>query len=659
MPRLLPFLVACLLCVGPATSRAFAADPLSPDAALRKEFEPLLDDLFHSLNPDLPGVPQMQNHWKEGQTTEAFAQLLDLAGKPATTTSVPALPPAHEALLERARAATENRFRILEQWIEPPRTASGTMDWHYRGPTGDKEVAWMLNRHRPFLDLAAAWESTRNPAYRESLNRLFQDWIRANPYPDGLTFSPPWRALETARRILEVWPVLAASDALDAHSRLLLLASLLQHADALRHHASFWGGNHLITEKMALLQLAVSWPVFQQTAAWRQHAVEVLSQQFLQQSYPDGSYKELSNHYQRVVLRNARRFLRLLATTDPQFRQRPVYRRIVAMWDFFAGAIRPDGTGPLNNASDVEPNAAVLQRVAAFHGRRDWRYIATGGTAGTQPEPPHHRLFPYAGQVFLRNNWTPSGDWIYFDAGPYGTAHQHVDRLHVSAVLNGRPLLTDSGRYHYRPGPLKDFFTGPAGHASLLLDGQPPIQAPRAVRQPLPLRFDQSGKAAFVSARAAFPHPPSRLTAPDSWDRCLVYHPDGFLLIVDSVTTFSPRSVTFRFPFHPQNSTQEATAALRPIAPAETGPLHLEVLKGHYSPQYNQKQPSTVLAFSGRIQQPTTFVWLLQDPADQPRSFGVVTESPDFLRLRRLPDGTVFSIPLHHRSPHPFQLHRP
>lgn len=635
------------------TTAAQADTPPFPESFINEQ-KSHLQRLIDALDTSQPELQRIVKLWHAGSRQQALRNLLLLPAIQQPTPPFPAPPFVDDALLQRAEAACRNRFFILEQWIEPPRRPDGFLDWHYRGPKGDKEVAWMLNRHRPLLDLAAAWQSTGQARYRKALNRLLKDWVLANPYPDDLTFSPPWRALETARRILEVWPAIFASGALDPSTKLLLLASLPHHADALRHHASFWGGNHLITEKMALLQLSVTWPVFQKTDSWRQHAVTTLSRQFMAQSYPDGSYKELSNHYQRVVLRNARRFLQLLAAFDPDFRQRQVYHRIEDMWDFFAGATRPDGTGPLNNASDVEPNATILRRVWEFHRRPDWLHIASGGTAGTAPEPPHHRLFPYAGQVFLRNHWRPDGDWIYFDAGPYGTAHQHVDRLHLSAVLRGRPLLTDSGRYNYRPGPLKDFFQGPDGHATLLVDGHPPLQAPRAVSQPLPLRMERVEGSAYASARAAFPQPAASLTAPVSWDRSLVYHPEGFLLIIDHLRTFTSHQIQFRFPFHPDLSRPETIAALRPLHAARD--LKASTVPGFYSPQYNQKQESWVRSFSGVLHQPTTFVWLLRNPDAPAESFRILHTGPDSIHLRRLPNGPTFQIPTGYDAPPPFRI---
>lgn len=533
--------------------------------------------------------------------------------------------PAPGNLMERARAATEDRFYILEKWHHLPRGEDGHLDWRYRGSGGDKETAWMLNRHAVLVHLGQAWEKTGNPEFKATLNALFRDWVRANPYPDRMTFSAPWRALEVARRILDAWPYLYFTPGLlDEESRQLMRTSLPHHADALREHASFWGGNHLLTEKLALLQLAVLWPDFPESGEWRDHADAALAQGFLSQSYPDGSYKELSNHYQRVVLRNAHTYLQLLAATGADHAGRPVTRRIVKMWEFFAGVTRPDGLGPVNNASDLEDNAAFLREVAPFYERPDWLYIATNGTEGRRPEDSPSRYFAWAGQLVLRDSWQRDGDWIYFDAGPYGTAHQHVDRLHLSAVLGGRPVLLDSGRYHYRPGPLKSYFRGPEGHSTLLLDGEPARQAPREVRAPLRLSFSEDRSSAIASAEAAFPVTAASLQAPTRWRRSLLYDKAGVLVIIDKVEAFAVRHYAFRWQFAPGISEAGTRRALRPMADAAR--LRAEVRTGagtaprggFFSAQYNRKVPAPMGLFTGWLGGPAIFVWVVQDPAEPP-----------------------------------------
>lgn len=589
-----------------------------------------LDPLFESLDPEHPQTGSICRLWEAGEREQAADLLLAyFEGKsfPPGLLTPPWIP---GDLMEQADAALDGAFYLLGRREEVARRPDGGPDWGDRGSRGDKERAWMLNRHSFLPILAEAWHRTADPRYRNQLNHLLQDWILNNPYPGGLSFSPQWRPLEVARRVMNAWiPVFHEDGLLDPETRLLVLSSIPDHADSLRHHASFWGGNHLITEKVALLALSVAWPEFRQAGEWSGYAVEKVEAQILRQTYPDGSYRELSNHYQRVILANAGQFLRLLARIDPDFRRRPVYGRIEQMWDFLAGVMRPDGHGPLSNASDREYNAGFLVENWGFFDRKDWLGMATHGARGILPPGSPSRFFPWAGQVVIRENWGPRSDWIYFDAGPHGTAHQHVDRLHVSASINGRPVLADSGRYTYKPGMWSDYFKGPEGHSILLLDGEAPLQGPLKVEKPMPVVFEESPETVFAAARARFSPRKTggllpSLKGPAPWTRAILYDKRGFALIVDHLVLFSDRRLEARWHFHPETAAEEAGGYLRLAYPEgafvqsvqegrETPPLG-----GFFSPAYNVRQPAPLLRVLGTISEPTTLVWILQRPEAPP-----------------------------------------
>jgi hypothetical protein len=586
-----------------------------------------LEKVFSHLDPEHPDMGPMRRDWESGNHLEAAAALAGYFG--AKTFPMEVLEPNafHAELMERMESALDDRFFLLEDWETVPRLENGGLDWRHRGERKDKEWAWMLNRHGMFPDLAEAYRRSGDTRYRETLNALWRDWILNNPYPDRLTFSEQWRALEVARRMLNSWVHVFydPNNLLDPETRLLVLSSVLEHGDALREHASFWGGNHLISEKLALLTLTFAWPEFEDSADWQAYAIERVSRQLMAQTYPDGSYKELSNHYQRVVLFNAQYFIRLMARIDPDYKERPVMSRIETMWDFFARVTQPDGSGPISNASDREDNAVFIREVHEFYDRPDWLHIGTNGRDGVPPEGPASRLFPWAGQAILRNGWDDEADWVYFDAGPYGTAHQHVDRLHVSASLRGRPTLVDNGRYTYQPGPWRDYFKGPLGHNVLLLDGQPARQGPRAVEVPLPVMFEELPDATVVAASSVF-ELPGPLGLPGfgkqvPWTRAVLLDRSGFLLIIDHLVTFTDHDLSARWHFHPDVSEAEAISSLKLVNPPD-GSIRLETyhgqgppeVAGFYSPDYNEKFPAPELRVNLPVGQPTTLVWLLQAP---------------------------------------------
>jgi hypothetical protein len=594
-----------------------------------------LESLFGALDRSHPQLHPILKQWDGGKEAEACDALIAYFDQKSSGNTIlqPFLTPGN--VEEQARRALDNTFFLLGDWAAVPPGESSQVDWGYTGPGEDKEVAWMLNRHEILPTLSIAWQNSGNPDFRSKANSLWQDWITANPYPDRLTFSPQWRALEVARRINNSWlHAMRVAGLMDSETRLLALSSVMDHADALRHHASFWGGNHLITEKLALLTLAVTFPEFEEATNWQAHATDRVSRQIMDQTYPDGSHKEFSNHYQRVVLLNAEHFVRLLSQFDPAFREREVYGRITRMWEFFAGVMKPDGTGPLNNASDREVNARYLEEAWEFHNRPDWLAMATHGLKGILPDESPSRLYPWAGQVILRNNWSRLADWIYFDAGPYGTAHQHVDRFHISASFGGRPILTDSGRFTYQPGKWKDYFKGPDSHSILRLDGRPPVQGPRKVKSPMPVTFMETETVVFTGAlsRFSFDGAVPGLKTPVPWIRAILYDKRGFAIIMDHLVTFQKHQLAAQWHFHPDISEEEADRSLALASPA--GLLERSVRKGQATPplggfhsiDYNQKAPAVLFRQTGEIDRPTTLAWLLQSPAEDVVKIQILSE---------------------------------
>ncbi|MEX0320774.1 MAG: alginate lyase family protein [Puniceicoccaceae bacterium] len=574
-----------------------------------------LNKLFDQLDPAHPEVGQLVEQWNSGQHIEAAGRLAAYYESKAFAQQILeplnlGADPVHEAEL-----ALQNQFIIHDTTVELLELPEGSLEWNLESQDLDKELAWMLNRHTFLPLLAEAGSRTGNAAYRAKLNELWQSWITENPSPGKLSFSAQWRALEVARRILNSWThVFYDRESLDPSSLLIVLSSIPDHAEILKEHASFWGGNHLITEKLALLTLATAWPEFQQAAEWREDAIASLSEQFLKQTYPDGSYKELSNHYQKVILRSAHQFLIILAQTEQDMMERPVAKRIEKLWEFFAYSTRPDGYGPLNNASDLENNANLLKGVWRFYNRPDWQVIANRMTKDLPGSDSPTRLFPWAGQAFIRNHFRQDGDWIYFDAGPYGTAHQHVDRLHVSACFNGRPIIVDSGRYTYQHGSWREYFKGPASHSVLQLDGKASEQGPREVKSPMPLIFEESEDHVFTAASASFKSASGRhglptLRAGVPWTRAILYDNRGFAIIFDHVLAFTEHDFSLTWNLHPDIPGDSYADVLRIVE----SPVHSRaaVSEGWHSPEYGVKQACKQLVLRGRIDSPTTIVTMI------------------------------------------------
>lgn len=606
---------------------ATAAGAVDPDWIAAHEAR--MEGLFAALDGEQPALAPIVADWRAGRGRDACEGLVDyFRHRP---DPLPGLAPTLELRADavfRADAFLAGRYDPLGERVELATRSGGGLDWEQRGPTGDKEFAWMLNRLLFLTDLVPAARATGDPRYLAAVDRVLADWIQANPYPNRLSFSPAWRALEVARRLLDAWgpyfSTFCGSGQIADETLLLLLSSIPDHADALEEHASSWGGNHLVTEKAALALAGLQWPEFAGAARWRTDGAAIATREILAQTYPDGAYMELSNHYERVVLTNAQ-YLADLFTLAGQPVPDALRERLEAMWTHFAGVMKPDGWGPLNNAADREFNASLVEATARRLGRDDWLYQATGGEEGTPPADPPERLFRWSGQAIFRDDWSSAGNWAFFDFGPRGTAHAHDDRLHLSVVLDGRDFLVDPGRYTYQPGVWKDFFTGPRAHNVATLEGYDRRAAPRAWTAPEGAFLLQSETASAVAGEQWFDaaHTPRGRV----WRqrRVILFLRSEGLVVVDQLVGFGPVHATFRWHFAPGLEREDIRNrfhfAGNPVALEETWTLGSpNPVGGWTSPQYGEKHEAWQLDLRAALEGPRVFVWMIgTEPATAAR----------------------------------------
>ena len=575
---------------------------------------------------------------QDDEKVRALELLLDYQrSKSVPEALIPPLIPARKDILELADDATRGVFTIQSRTYQQPELSPGMLDWEDLGPNHDKEWAWMLNRHPHFEFLVTAFQSTQNPRYLETVSRHLVDWIPGHPPPDRVTFSTSWRALEAARRILDSWLLVfgleRAQPAFSDEALFLMVSAVPEHANYLRNHYSFWGGNHKMTEKMAIVVCALAWPEFRESKFWLEGAVEVVSDELFKQTYADGSYKELANHYQKVVAENYLRLLRMLdnnplTEVSPEFRE-----RVELMWNYFAYVAKPSGFGPINSDSSREDNFALTAEANQYFQRSDWQYILTYGSKGDAPRLPASRYYPWAGHAVMRNDWSEHAHWAFFDIGPHGSAHQHWDRLHLSVSIGKQDLLVDSGRYIYKPGKIREYFRYGMGHNVVRVDGRDSQRPPNTVGHPMKVlnqiapSFDAFGstvgfKLGLFRSEQVKHH------------RVVVYLRDAGWLVVDELIGYGVHRYDTMWNFHPdclvtRNGDslrvfleQGEEATLRLLNPDRGGSWDLArgqtepEIRGWYSWAYNERRPSTSARYRYSINQPHINVWWIEPKLD-------------------------------------------
>jgi len=522
-----------------------------------------------------------------------------------------------------------------------PRLGHGGLNWSHLGPHADREYGYLMNRHASFGILMNAWRETGESRYLRRVDEMVRDWVLHNPAPlddggSGWVRQPDpvvWRTLEAGLRMAGSWPRaffgLQRAPEFTPAARLLMLSSIPEHARyLLRHHKR--GHNWAVMEMNGLSLIALAFPEFRGAEEWYDHATEQMRAELRGTVYPDGVLHELTTHYHIVALRNFETFLengrRAGRPVPAEFRA-----TLEAMNDYLAYSLSPSGHIPMDNDGDHLDARALLLTAAERYGRPDWRYIATGGAEGVAPTRGPSVVFPWSGRVVMRDGWGRDAQWGFFDAGPWGTTHQHDDKLHLSIAAYGRDLLVDGGRYHYSGTPWRAYFVSSAAHNTVLVDGRGQSRESGRAEMMAKAPLEAGSHAITPSlgfARAAFGGRYEGLEGAASHTRGVVYLPGRFWVVVDRVETDRPRELQALWHFHPDCSVAvEGTSALSSdagkgnlrVVPAGPLPWSVELVKGRetptiqgwYSESYNHREPSPTAVYTARVQGPATFAWVL------------------------------------------------
>ncbi len=625
----------------PAEKVDWADVKLAPDEPLREPgvqleiSEVRLRRLLQQLNLDYPGLEAVKVLSEQGDWDAAGLALVEYYRQRDWADILAEDVSGIGANYVMAELVMQDVYEQHGNFGRQPRREDGLLDWYYRGPRDDPEWAWWINRMGYLIPVTAMWEQTGDRRYAEFVSKNLADWVRANPYPGKRSFSSAWRPLEVARRIDRSWLYaftrLQDSPDFSPEARLLLLSSVPDHADALLNYPSLWG-NHLLTEKVMLGLLAIAFPEFKDADAWLSDSVETVSGLMEKQVYPDGAYEELTNHYQFTALLSFQRYLEMLeASGKPHYIQR-VKPGVEQMWDYFAYVMRPKGKGPLNNDSDLIHNRVELRRALKWFDRPDWEYLASSGRRGVEPEGALTRFFPWAGHAVMRDGWLGDAQWAFFDIGPYGSDHHHNDRLHLSVSFGGKDFLVDSGRFNYSPGAARDYFIGPTGHNTVMLDGQAAMPGPAKVGAPMEVLAEMGSDRDVFGASVQYPADALRGKGPRTHRREVTYHHGLGWVVRDEVLAFGPTKVEFRWLFHPEREVNYGKGVLFTADP-EGANLRMELIAekacsalllrgqtepfeaGWYSPSFNVRKPATQAIYETMIAGPSEFVWLIA-PAD-------------------------------------------
>ena len=527
--------------------------------------------------------------------------------------------------------------------------------WKYLGPNNDKEFGYKLSGHENLISLYKAWQHRKDEKYIKKYDSIMRDWIINNPLPaqgDSLYMvhqtstdvldwrdisEVSWRDIEAGVRLGATWIKMfygfQESDSFFPATRILMLSSIAEHINYVKNYHK--DGTNWVTIEMDGLALAgLAFPEFKQAEENAMYALKIMEEEIDDQVYSDGVQKELTSLVQWVALK---RFEALADNFIGAKREIPesYLERIVSMYNYMAYSMRPNGNQPLNSDSDLVDVRSRVLLAAEKYDRPDWTWIATSGQQGREPEEVTSVAFPWAGIHVMRDSWEQNSNWSFFDTGPFGTGHQHADKLHLSVSAYGKDLLVDGGRYIYEdyfsfdPTSWRGYFRSSYSHNLVLVDGKGQNKYTESTEKPLQEGIDFINSPDFDFAIGTFKDGYNGVDGVAEHTRSTMYLKEKYWVVVDQVRTDRPRNIQTLWHFSPSseivqtNGNQVLTVNpnepnLR-IVPVSKNDWGINIIKGQtepfiqgwYSPVYGEKQPNSTVVYNSETSESIAFVWLL------------------------------------------------
>ncbi|MCD6354007.1 MAG: alginate lyase family protein, partial [Prolixibacteraceae bacterium] len=587
--------------------------------------------MLQQINLDTKGLEKVKQAFEKENIAEACTSLLNYYKNGNTAQFLrKEAPVVSGRITSRGDSIVNDIYTFQLVTDEVPRNAGGHLNWMYTGPEDDIEWAWALNRHYPISELLKIFFETGNPEYARYIDSFIKDWIiESLPYPGVKSSTAMWRGLEVSFRV-KIWAKvfygLINTGYISPATQLLILSSLPEHAHYARNfHAQ---GNWLTMEISGLATVATAWPEFNKSRAWLDYAKKTIEKSMHEQVYPDGVQAELTSSYHYVALNNFVQFREICKNANEPLSDY-FNQTIEKMYNYLAFTIRPDGYGILNNDADLAFNRRRIIDAANKYGRKDWLYVATNENSGIEPVKGPSFIFPWAGQLISRSSYMPDAEWSFFDIGPWGTGHQHNDKLHISVSAFGRDLLVDAGRFAYRGEVAKKFrhyAKSTQGHNLILLDGKGQAPGSRKARKPLSKKHFALTPG-FDFAWSSFDKF-NTLDGKGKHTRALFYVRNNFWVVVDNIKTNRPRRIDAFWHWHPDctvriekgmnfySANERGNLKIMPVGNTKWKIDYLKgaekpEIQGWYSKEYNQFEPNVASVYSTNIDDDATFVWLL------------------------------------------------
>jgi hypothetical protein len=328
-----------------------------------------------------------------------------------------------------------------------------------------------LNRFYHLLPLASAYWATRDERFAQAARSYVEDWMCHHVgYETADHFMPGDRSLDMSMRIgtsqAAGWSgtlhAFLHSPSFDDVFLKAVVDSLSTQVTFLSTHLTPWG-NWRVSELDALVFTSLRFPFMRNASDLLVRGIGGMRSALATQFLADGVHIERCPGYHDWMARVLASY-HDLARRFPEADARVDGDMVIRAFDYAAH----DELFGVNDSRAPHRDPDPLIHL------RDREEVLRRAFAGNEipADPPLEQVFPQAGHVFLRSSWRPGADYIAFDAGTWGSDHDHLSRLSFVFRSGGRELIADPGILNYEMSdPFGPYGKSTRAHSTLNLDG--------------------------------------------------------------------------------------------------------------------------------------------------------------------------------------------
>ena len=455
-------------------------------------------DFFErELDQSVPELARATAFYKEGKQEEAEKAFADYLKTVFPSETIDQLP---RTTTEDTGGVSEEQYaeEILEGYVCSVgfkyKFPDGKIDWTYN-PTYNNyvEFSFHLQYHSELEYLARAYKRTRDERYAKRFEYMLNSWIEQAECPDdapGGMGRPLWRTIEAGVRMTGKWPVclnsFIKSPSISDRTWVNMFKSIWEHGYRLTKNNTQSGHNNWIINEMGgLLTMGLCYPFITSSKAWYDTAIRIVTEEANIQILDDGMQAELTTGYQGSVIGNYNRMKNVLQIYGREIPSCFI-DGVRKMYTMYVQITKPNLKTPgLNDGIEADVIRAMNMAITHYPDDQVFKYFATQRAEGTPPDYLS-RVFPQAGHVIMRTDWSKDAVWAMVDLGPEGAAHIHEDKLAFQLYAFGEDMLPDMGTYAYDTSDMRRYVISTRSHNTGLVDGKGQNRIGKHVRGYIP-----------------------------------------------------------------------------------------------------------------------------------------------------------------------------